>query len=271
MFTLPFDEFYKKMASVDFDVYGILDTANNVHTLGTDSKLIGRIFEIFTQPVLESIAKSHGLLLETPKTQTAYPDFTLMTDKSSTEKIAVDVKTTYIKTEGATIKKFTLGSFGSYIRNNTKNIQYPYTDYAKHYVIGFVYKRNGAAQESSVMTYDKREQINPPYSGVRYFIQEKYKIAGDKPASGDTENIGSFSTKDFSELKEGRGPFSELGPEIFELYWKYYPRYRSPEKPYTTLKEFLEWAPQQEDLRLLYPCDLGQLMAKIEALRDASK
>ena len=26
-------------------------------------------------------------------------------------------------------------------RNNTKNIEYKYTDYSKHYVIGFVYKR----------------------------------------------------------------------------------------------------------------------------------
>lgn len=105
--------------------------------------------------------------------------------------------------DSATIK-FTLGSYGSYMRNNTKNIQYCYTDYWKHYVIGFVYRRNGLAQESLAYPYEEREQIVFPYYDVRCFIQEKYKIAGDRPGSGNTENIGSFPTKDFIALKEGR-------------------------------------------------------------------
>lgn len=48
--------FYKEMAGVSFDAYGILDSDDKIHTLGTDSKLIGRIFEMFSQPVLEKIA-----------------------------------------------------------------------------------------------------------------------------------------------------------------------------------------------------------------------
>lgn len=48
--------FYKKMANKKFEAYGILDSSNKIHTLGTDSKIIGRIFEMFAQPVLEEIA-----------------------------------------------------------------------------------------------------------------------------------------------------------------------------------------------------------------------
>lgn len=67
---------------------------------------------------------------------------------------------------------------------------YVYTDYIKHYVIGFVYKRNDCAQESRVYDYSNRSEIEFPYFDVQYFMQEKYRIAGDKPGSGNTENIG---------------------------------------------------------------------------------
>lgn len=55
------DEFYEEMEKVKFETYGILDSSNKIHTLGTDSKIIGRIFEMLTQPVLETIAKRHYL------------------------------------------------------------------------------------------------------------------------------------------------------------------------------------------------------------------
>ena len=265
------NDFYQKMRDVDLNVYALLDSNNKVHTLGTDSKIIGRIFEMFAQPILAEIAAAHGLLLETPEAQTVYPDFIMMEDRKSKEKIAIDIKTTYVESDRSTIK-FTLGSYGSYIRNNTKNIQYRYTDYAKHYVVGFVYKRNGAAQESLVFDYEKRAKITFPYFDVNYFIQEKYKIAGDKPGSGNTENIGSFPTKVFAELKEGKGPFSELGQDLFDLYWKYYPKYRSTEKTYTTLNEFLEWVPRQGDqLSLLHPYDHRELLRRIEAYKGKHK
>ena len=233
-------EFYDEISKIKFEAYGILDSSNYIHTLGTDSKIIGRVFALFAQPVLEKIAKNHGLILTTPESQTVYPDFILMKNEKSNNKIAIDIKTTYIDSAQSTIT-FTLGSFGSYMRNNTKNIEYKYTDYAKHYVIGFIYKRNGLAQESQVFKYEDREKIEFPFKEVKYFIQEKYKIAGDKPGSGNTENIGSIHTKKFSDLKDGKGPFSTLGVDVFDIYWKYYPKYRSPEKPYTSLETFLPW------------------------------
>lgn len=62
-------EFYREMKNVNFDVFGILDSTNKIHTLGTDSKLIGRIFEMYTEPILNNIAKRHNLILETPDKQ----------------------------------------------------------------------------------------------------------------------------------------------------------------------------------------------------------
>lgn len=258
------DEFYEEMKTVKFEPYGILDSQNMIHTLGTDSKIIGRIFEMYAQPILEKIAAKHGMILTTPESQTVYPDFIMMSSKDSKEKIAIDIKTTYIDSDQSTIK-FTLGSYGSYMRNNTKNIEFEYTDYSKHYVIGFVYKRNGQAQESQVFDYADKDKIVLPFYDVKYFIQEKYKIAGDKPGSGNTENIGSFSTKRFADLQEGNGPFTELGVDAFDIYWKYYPKYRSVERSYSSLIEFVEWFPEQSktEIVLLHEYDYDETLQRI--------
>lgn len=257
-------KFYKKMKNVNISACGILDYNNKIHTLGTDSKIIGRIFEMFTQPVLEEIALELNLKIKTPESQTIYPDFILMSSENSKEKIAIDIKTTYINNNNSPIK-FTLGSFGSYMRNNTKNIEYQYTDYKKHYVIGFIYKRNGHAQESKIFDYNNIDKIACPYKDVKYFIQEKYKIAGDKPGSGNTENIGSFSTINFNELKDGKGPFSSLGHEIFDMYWKFYPKYRSLERNYNNINEFLAWLKKQtQPPKLLYDYNFDEIINKLE-------
>lgn len=249
------EDFYKKMSKCSFEPYGMLDAQNKIHTFGTDSKIIGRIFEMFTQPVLKEIADENNYILKTPESQTVYPDFILMKSEDSKDKIAIDVKTTYIDKDTSSLK-FTLGSFASYMRNNTKNIEYLYTDYAKHYVIGFIYKRNGNAQESLIFDYKDRQKIEFPFYDVKYFIQEKYKIAGDKPGSGNTENIGSISSSNFIDFELGRGPFAELGQDVFDLYWKYYPKYRATVKNYTSLNEFLIWIQNQKNLELLHNFDM---------------
>lgn len=264
MSDIIIDSFYRKMADVKFEAYGILDSNNKIHTLGTDSKIIGRIFEMFAQPVLEEIAKENGYILRTPESQTVYPDFVMMKSEDSKEKIAIDIKTAYRKSTRSAIK-FTLGSYGSYMRNNTKNIEYEYTDYVKHYVIGFVYKRNGKAQESQVYDYSNRSKVDFPFTDVQFFIQEKYKIAGDKPGSGNTENIGSISSTTFSDYKTGAGPFNELGQDVFDIYWKYYPKYRATEKPYTSLGEFANWLPEHIHLvELLHQFDKENVCHKIK-------
>lgn len=244
-------EFESEIRDIKFDALGIIDSNDNIHTLGTDSKIIGRIFEMFSQPILEKIARNHDLILITPESQTVYPDFVMMKNNEDENKIAIDIKTTYTDNNTSQIK-FTLGSFGSYLRNNTKNIEFPYTSFSKHYVIGFIYVRNDKAQQSKVYSLNNRKDIEPAYQNVKVFIQEKYKIAGDKPGSGNTENIGSIVSNNINDFVNGKGPFSILGEDFFNLYWKYYPKYRSQAKNYTSIKEFIEWVNNNHsDLDLL--------------------
>lgn len=133
---------------------------------------------------------------------------------------------------------FTLGSFSSFMRDNQKNLDGLYTEYQKHYVIGFIYRRNEQAQYSKEMSIEELDKIPCPFILEDFFVQEKYKIAGDKKGSGNTDNIGSIKTKEISDFKEGRGPFSQLGENIFNLYWANYPTYTEKNKKFRDLKTF---------------------------------
>ncbi len=97
---------------------------------------------------------------------------------------------------------FTLGSFSSFMRDNQKNLDGLYTEYQKHYVIGFIYRRNEQAQYSKEMSIEELDKIPCPFILEDFFVQEKYKIAGDKKGSGNTDNIGSIKTKKISDFKE---------------------------------------------------------------------
>ena len=236
--------FNKKMAEKDinWEVSALASPGGKLFSLGSDSKLIGRIFELITYNILQEIADENGMLLHPSKAQTVYPDFTLMRNEFDTEKIAVDIKTTYRK-----FKKngnpsgyvFTLGSFASYMRDGTKNISFPYNQYVKHYVIGFVYTRNDNATEGQMFDLSELSTLQVPYKDVEVFVQEKYKIAGDKPGSGNTENIGSFKTSNMDYLINGEGPFAELGLDLYENYWAGYKKYRGVDT-YTSLDGYFE-------------------------------
>lgn len=233
------NSFYSKVEGINFNVMGLLLENNDVLTLGSDSKLIGRIFELISFGILNDICRENNWRLEETESQTVYPDFTIIMENNN--KIAVDIKTTYRrhKNNGNVSKYgFTLGAFASFLRNNTKNIAYPYDQYVEHYVIGFVYDRVQGGRAGQIAHIN--DVVQPPYKNVEYFIQEKYKIAGDKPGSGNTENIGSILTNNIDDFKNGNGIFSKLGNDVFEDYWRGYPRYRSTTKQYTTLQQYLD-------------------------------
>lgn len=142
------------------------------------------------------------------------------------------------------------------MRNGTKNIMFPYAQYAKHYVVGFVYTRNEAADEGQMYNINQIKQLSVPYKDVEVFVQEKYKISGEKPGSGNTENIGSYKTNNMEYLIKGEGPFSILGLSVFEDYWAGYPKYRASTKDYTSLEEYFNWCIEKgqnvDDLRRMY-------------------
>ena len=142
------------------------------------------------------------------------------------------------------------------MRNGTKNILFPYSQYKKHYIIGFIYTRNEKSTEGQMYHIDDIEQLEIPYQDVEVFVQEKYKISGEKPGSGNTENIGSYKTNDIYVLENGKGPFAELGLTVFEDYWAGYPKYRSTTKLYTSLEEYFIYCEKQgknvDNLRRTY-------------------
>jgi len=51
-------------------------------------------------------------------------------------------------------------------------------------------------------------------------VQEKYKIAGKTPGSGNTTNIGSISSNTIRDFKEGNSGFSSK--HEFDEYWRKY-------------------------------------------------
>lgn len=218
----------------DFDVRGLLGSDEMLYPLGPDTKVLSTVFEILTRPILVELARSNGLSIEEAP-QTVYPDFTLLTSKGDRNKIAVDVKTTYRRPKIL----YTLGSYTSFLRNNTKNILYPYDEYSEHWIVGFVYDRQDAFSTESC-SLEKRRQVRPPYRNVDWFVQKKYKISGESPGSGNTANIGSIRTTAVSDFRDGVGPFSKLGEKLFREYWASYGR-TAKEREYTNVSEFLEW------------------------------
>jgi len=204
---------------ITWEAIGFYGTDGHVYPFGTDTKVLSTVFEAFCAPIILDIAEQHGYEVTFAK-QTHYPDFTLTPRGRSSDRIAVDIKTTYQKTPRSQFK-FTLGSYGSFLRDGKKNISYPYDQYCDHWVVGFVYRRREGVA-AKVHQIQNPENLLCPYQDVQYFIQEKYKIAGTKPGSGNTKNIGSFPTRDIADLRDGRGPFADTGEEAFEEYWRNY-------------------------------------------------
>lgn len=238
---MPLDlrkEFAEKMEEHDlsFEIRGLLTANDMILTLGTDTKVLSTVFELFCRPLVEEIADEHNLRVETSR-QTIYPDFTMLTGPDDPRKIAVDIKTTYRR--GGGNFGFTIGSYTSFLRNDTKNIKYPYSSYSQHWVIGFVYTRS-QDEQAAVFPLTARTRIRSPYTNVDWFVQEKYKIAGLSPGSGNTTNIASIWSDDINDFRKGKGPFAAKGEKYFREYWANYGTEKG-KRFYRNFEEFEGW------------------------------
>lgn len=231
-------EFRRKMDEhrLSFEIRGLLTAEDMIMTLGTDTKVLSSVFELFCRPIVGQIAGGHGLSLESAP-QTVYPDFTLLSGPDDTRKMAIDVKTTYRRPNG--MFWFTLGSYTSFLRNDTKNILYRYTSYGHHWIIGFVYS-HAQQIEGRIYPLARRRDIASPYQDVCWFVQEKYKIAGLNPGSGNTTNIASIATDDIRDFQRGRGPFADRGEAYFREYWANYGTRRG-KRFYRNIEQFEVW------------------------------
>lgn len=225
---------------------GFVNKEKTIYTFGNDSKIIGRLFEVLVKDALEAAAADLNYTLREAEKQTVYPDFYF--EKEGGKKIAIDIKTTYRKTETSKYR-FTGGSFTSFMRNGTKNIHGEYSDYVAHYILGIVYTREEHPTTGTV-NIDDLNTIIPAYKNVEFFVQEKFRICGDSKGSGNTDNIGTISSNRLDPFIYGAGPFSYLGKDTFHDYWTHYPKYKDGDETkkslYTNLPGYIEWIKKKD-------------------------
>ena len=204
----------------DWVVKGFIDIAKNIYTISVDTKVVSKIMELLIFPKICAFAEDNSFRMVLCKEQNFYPDITFV-DKQD-NKFAVDLKSTYRKNSDH-VNGMTLGAFTGYFRNRTskKNITFPYEEYIGHFVLGVIYSRTETlSDEKRVYHLDELQRITSVVRDFTFFVQEKYRIAVDRPGSGNTKNIGSVTRTD--DLVNGRGPFTELGENSFDDYWMYY-------------------------------------------------
>jgi hypothetical protein len=228
----------------DWVVKGFIDIAKNIYTISVDTKVISKIMELLIFPNICRFAEKYKLKMMLSKEQNFYPDITFVDEEGN--KYAVDLKSTYRK-NSKSVNGMTLGAFTGYFRDrkSTKNITFAYDDYIAHFVLGIIYSRaDNAIDEREIYQIDDILNITSVAKDFEFFVQEKYKIAVDRPGSGNTKNIGSTTSID--ALKNGKGTFAELGEETFDDYWKFYLTQEMAKaaelnkSPYTNLKQYKE-------------------------------
>jgi len=229
-------------ANGDWIVKGFIDIAKNIYTISVDTKVISKIMELLLIPHLTAFSDRNRLKFELAEYQNHYPDLCFEDEEGT--RFAVDIKSTY-RRDLKTVNGMTLGAFTGYFRNrsSTKNIRYPYESYAAHFVLGLIYSQaEGEIDEKRQYQLDELETIKSVVNSFEFFVQEKYKIAVDRPGSGNTKNIGSVTS--IQKLIGGEGPFTELGVEVFDDFWMYYmtkdmaQKVELAEPPYTNLPSY---------------------------------
>lgn len=218
------NEFFNLTKSWDWEVEGFVDKNGFVYPIDTDTKVISTVFERLSSPAIRSVAKGYSYRVETAN-QTTYPDFTLSKFENGhlVDRVAIDIKTTY---ESASMV-FTLGGYNSFLRNETKNILYPYSSYKEHWILGFIYRQNPAFEEYDLESMPSIGDIGCPYKNVFVFIREKYEITGIRAGSGNTKNIGSVKLTSPTDFSHHKGPFCGFknGKEACDFFWKNYERF----------------------------------------------
>lgn len=229
----------------DWSVKGFIDIHKNIYTISVDTKVVSKIIELMMFPVLQKFAQENNYEMIFSSEQNHYPDVTFITPKK--EKIALDLKSTYRK-ENGDVSGFTLGAFSGYFRfrDSNKNITFPYKEYSKHYILGAIYtQQDENIDEKKIYTIDDLEDILSVIKDFDFIVQEKYKIAKDRPGSGNTKNIGSCVK--LTELKNGIGPFAKYGVKVFDDYWMNYltsdmaTLVGLAKSPYSNIEEYLTY------------------------------
>ena len=241
-----FDSFKRALATDagDWLVKGFIDVYRRVYTISVDTKVVSKIIELMLFPVISQFARESSYAIVLSEHQNHYPDITFVAPDQT--KLALDLKSTY-RTGPQTVNGFTLGSFTGYFRQrgSTKNITFPYQEYAAHFVLGVIYSRREEADaEPRIYAIEKLEDIVSVVKDFTFVLHEKWRIASERPGSGNTKNIGSLTSVE--ALADGTGPFAPHGEELFDDYWMNYltadmARAIDSEVPYRNLEGYWRW------------------------------
>jgi hypothetical protein len=245
-------------------VKGFIDIFKNIYTISADTKIVSKILEIHLFPKIMEFANKYGYKIILAEHQNYYPDISFVKMTNEKIKFAVDFKTTYKNPSKPHLcNGFTLGSHGEYFENrkSTKNIQFPYSDYAGHFCLGIIYSRVDGATINETKTYEisQLKSISSVVKDFQFFVVEKWKIASDKGGSGNTANIGSIIH--IEDIVNGRGMFSKLGERWFDDYWINYKKIKTTNNKnetmtISTLKEFVEY--RKGNTKLIAPKRTGE-------------
>ncbi|MFQ5580969.1 MAG: type II restriction endonuclease [Nitrospiria bacterium] len=240
------DEFERTLTTGDGDwvVKGFIDVYRNIYTISVDTKVVSKIIELMLFPVISQFAQKHRYRMVLSEHQNHYPDISFITRDGA--KIALDLKSTY-RTSKEKVNGFTLGAFTGYFRRrkSRKNITFPFEEYAGHLVLGVIYSRhNEAIDERRIYSLDELPNIVSVVKDFSFLVQEKWRIANDRPGSGNTKNIGSI--RDIQTLVDGNGPFVPYGREVFDDYWQNYltrdmAQAIDSDVPYRNIEEYWQW------------------------------
>lgn len=222
-----FDKLRERVATEngDWTVKGFIDVYKRIYTISLDTKVLSKVLELVMFPVIQQFAHERDYELVLARQQNQYPDITLISRSQGT-RYAIDIKTTYRKGRDKSgdirVNGMTLGTYMGYFRarESSSIITFPYNTYAKHYVLGVIYTQVADTDEMQIYDIAALDDIPSVATDFDFFLHEKYRIAADRPGSGNTKNIGS--TVHLDRLIEGTGVFSPLGVEIFDDYWMNY-------------------------------------------------
>lgn len=230
-------------------VKGFIDIFQNVYTISSDTKIVSKILEIHLFPKMMEFARQHGYKVVLAEHQNHYPDLSFLKSDNEEIKFAVDFKTTYRDNDKPFLcNGFTLGSHGKYFedRGSTKNIQFPYSSYAGHFILGIIYNRADGSSIKETKRYKLSElhSITSVINDIQFFVAEKWRIASDKSGSGNTANIGSINK--IPDIISENGIFAELGESWFDDYWMNYKKItihdgKGGTKKISTLKDFVAY------------------------------
>jgi len=245
------ETFQSHISSPDgqWTVKGFIDIFKKVYTISGDTKILSKILEIHLFPKILEFASTYGYKVVLADHQNYYPDISFVKEGNEKLKFAVDFKTTYRNDKKPHLcNGFTLGSHGEYFsnRSSTKNIQFPYNEYAGHFCLGIIYSRVDGSTIDETRSYDisQLKSISSVVKDFQFFVVEKWKIASDKGGSGNTANIGSINH--IGDIINGRGMFSKLGEKWFDDYWINFRKIKTTMANGDTsiiasLKEFVEY------------------------------